>query len=359
MKRSLLLALLDGAIWATCVRNNGRPGRIALPSDPRQRDALVDAHLAGEPAKLRFHARGAPPWTESVRAVRIVAYCPADDGLCRWIAIDLDAGDHGARGLADPAHAMRCIAERADAAGLADGLLANRSGGGCGRHLWLIPPAPCSLADGVLAVAALAAAASRIGRDADKYPFARADGTDAALGDPGAIEFYPRQTRRPAYGWGLALPCAGAAKRRGGGILVDAFDDRPIAINTVPRSDAANWNRFLCESRRRLEAARERERIQNRFTRRRKPPLKSSLNPLAALERSRSPYAAMARSLLAGTIAEGERNHAVYAAALRLYHLGVPDWEVEAIVMQAALAAGLPEREARATLRSARKAAQK
>jgi hypothetical protein len=51
-------------------------------------------------------------------------------GLARWAALDLDAGEsdgHGAAGLADALHAVRCFADRAHAAGLGDALLAARS----------------------------------------------------------------------------------------------------------------------------------------------------------------------------------------------------------------------------------------
>jgi hypothetical protein len=105
--QAALLALLDGAQFATALRNNGRPGRVHLPEDVESRAALVDTHLRGAPASIEFHAEGHSPWRESVEAVVLATYSPGADGFCRWLGIDLDAGDHGTRGLADPVHAVR------------------------------------------------------------------------------------------------------------------------------------------------------------------------------------------------------------------------------------------------------------
>ncbi|MEK6676511.1 MAG: hypothetical protein AABZ47_12775 [Planctomycetota bacterium] len=97
-----LLALLDGAIFANAIRRNGKPCRIHLPDDPKSRTAIVDAHLRGNPSTLEFQAEGRDPWREKVDPVALSAFCPAADGRCRWLGIDLDAADHGAGGLFDP-----------------------------------------------------------------------------------------------------------------------------------------------------------------------------------------------------------------------------------------------------------------
>ena len=61
---SLLLTLLNGALFANATRRNGRPCRIHLPDDPEYRIALVNAHLRGTPMLLTFHASGCKPWQE-------------------------------------------------------------------------------------------------------------------------------------------------------------------------------------------------------------------------------------------------------------------------------------------------------
>ncbi len=130
----LLLALLDGATFANAMRRNGKPCRIRLPDDPESRTAIVDAHLRGAPSTLTFHANGYTPWREQVDVVALAAFCPAADGRCPWVGIDLDAADHGATGLVDPMYAARAIAERAANAGLMTGLLIARSRRGAGER---------------------------------------------------------------------------------------------------------------------------------------------------------------------------------------------------------------------------------
>jgi len=159
---SILLALLEGTTFVNALRRNGKPCRIALPDDEESRTALVEAHLRGESRILTFHAEDHEPWPEQVEAVVLAASCPAGDGRCRWLGIDLDASDHGPSGLVDPVHAVRAIAERADAAGLFDGLLVARSRRGHGRHVFLLLPEPVSLEDAVIGVAALTAAAFKV-----------------------------------------------------------------------------------------------------------------------------------------------------------------------------------------------------
>lgn len=185
--RETLLTLLEGAAWATARRDGGRPARIAWPADAAQRAALVDAHLAGRPATLTFHAEsgagrceagarhasGGSSWRERVARLELAALCPDADGRARWLGVDLDAGGddaHGARGLADAAHAARCIASCADAAGFCDGLLVARSRSGRGRHVWLVLPEATPLEDAVVGVAALAAGGFRLAQRDVSHP---------------------------------------------------------------------------------------------------------------------------------------------------------------------------------------------
>ncbi len=218
----LLHALLDGATFANAARRSGKPCRIRLPDDPESRTAIVDAHLRGAPSTLTFHANGHRPWREQVDAVALAAFCPSADGRCRWLGIDLDAADHGATGLVDPMYAARTIAERAANAGLMTGLLIARSRRGRGRHLFLLLPEPVALADGVIGVAALAAAAFKVAAsDVAEYgaqhAFRRVNGVIARPGEAGAVELLPRSTVKPPHGWPLALPGAGAFAAHGGG----------------------------------------------------------------------------------------------------------------------------------------------
>ena len=91
---SILLALLDGATFANAMRRNGKPCRIRLPDDDESRAELIRAHLIGGVRTLEFRAEGSESWKERVDAVVLAGFCPARDGRCRWVGIDLDAADH-------------------------------------------------------------------------------------------------------------------------------------------------------------------------------------------------------------------------------------------------------------------------
>ena len=350
---AVLLALLDGSDFAGALMPWGKPGPIRLPADPDERAALVDAHLRGGPADVAYSPVGRAPETVRVDALALAGFCPAADGGCRWAGIDLDAADgHGAGGLADPLHAARCFAERADAAGLLGGLLAARSRGGRGVHVFVFPPEPVALADAVFAAAALTAAAFKVADSdaADGAPHAarRADGAIAKPGQAGAVELVPRSTVQPPRGWSLALPAAGAFIERGGGGIIDPFTGQPATLADVPRCDPAAWRAFIVEARARLP--------------RRMPPEHAVRSAKARTPRGgtdgRSPLESPAirpetRAFMAGQVAPGGRNVAAFAASCNLIGSGVPEREAEWIILAGAAACGLSEREARTAFSSA------
>jgi len=345
----LLLALLDGTTSANAIRNSGKPCRIALPTDPDARRALVDLHLRGEPSALTFRASGHKPWQEHVDAVSLAALCPGEDGLCRWIGIDLDAADHGASGLADPVHATRALAERADVAGLSTGLLVARSRGGQGRHVFLILPEPIALDDAVIGVAAIAAAAFKVAMsDVVEYgaphAFRCANGSIARPGDAGAVELLPRSTAKPPFGWALALPGAGAFATHGGGVIVDPFDNKPIQLDRVPRCDGQAWQLLVSETR---------EKLTNRKTspgpRHRNRPA----NDTHGLGRPIDRIDARTRAFLDGLVSEGSRNNCAFAASANLVGCGIDPKEAMALILAGAASCSLPEPEARAAFASA------
>lgn len=346
--KATLFTILDGARWATAIRDNGRPGRIMVPADPAERAALIDAHLTGSPAVLTFHRADGPPWAERVAAVVLGCYTPAADGLCHWVAVDLDATDgHGARGLVDPLHAARCIAERTYNAGLGGGLLVARSKSGRGVHVWLILPAPVPLADAVLGVAALAAAALRVAGDdvhdaGGEHAFRRGDGSIARPGDAGGVELYPRSGARPACGWSLTLPGAGAFAHRGGGVVIDPFTNEPCQLPDEPRCDATAWVRHVDEARAELQRRS-----------RRSTPRPAPREPLRA---STIGISNRTHDFINGRINEGSRNLNCFSAACNLLGCGIDPAETERLILHGARACGLPEREARAALASASRA---
>lgn len=341
-----LLALLDGAEFANAIRRNGKPCRIRLPWDSESRAALVRAHLSGSSATLTFHADGRQPWREHVDAVVLAALCPAADGRCRWVGIDLDGVDHGASGLADPIHAARSVAERAADAGLMSGLLVARSRHGQGRHVFLLPPEPLPLADAVIGVAALAAAAFRtaaadMAEYASRHAFKCANGAIARPGDAGAVELVPRSTKTPRHGWALALPAAGAYRVHGGGVIVEPFDDEPVQHTWVPRCNGPAWLRFVAEHRHALNRIQRRHnRLYPRCT---DLPRSQRLHPLTA-------------EFVAGLTPKGQRNESAFAAACNLLGNGLPPQEVERQILHGARGCNLPEREALSAIQSALRA---
>lgn len=351
--QQFLLGLLEGAIFAGALRRKGKPCRTPLPEDLESRSALVRAHLLGEPRELTFVAENCDPWVERVDSVVLAGFCPASDGLCRWMAIDLDADDHGERGLADPVHAARTIAERADNAGLSSGLLVARSRGGRGRHVFLLPPNPVALADAVIAIAALIASAYRIAasdvHEGDvPHAFRCANENIAQPGDAGAIELIPRSTTRPKFGWALTLPASGALRKHGGGLIVDPFTDEPTQPECVPKCDPQAWSAFITEARAALS-----ERSRARRRRRPRSRWRKIAHPDIAPHCRIDPQT---RAFLEGRIGAGNRNNSAFAASMNLLGCGVDVGEAESLVLDGAAACGLPEREARAAFASANRA---
>lgn len=346
---SILLAFLDGATFANALRQNGKPCRISLPDDHESRADLVRAHLNGTPRSLVFRAEGCESWTERVEAVVLATFCPAQDSRCRWLGVDLDAADHGPGGLADPVHAVRVIAERADAAGLSNGLLVARSRRGQGRHVFVLLREPAPLEDAVIGVAALAAAAFNAAQRDTKeeeapHAFRCRNGAIAQPGDAGAVELTPYSTRAPQFGWAMLLPAAGAFAAHGGGVIVDSFEDRPVQQSAVPRCDPEAWSVFVTEAQASLperSAAAPPRRMQHFCT--------LGYGPRDPLDRIDE----RTREFLEGRTQEGARNRSAFAASANLLGCGVDEREAERLVLAGATACGLPEREARATFRSA------
>ncbi|MEK6675989.1 MAG: hypothetical protein AABZ47_10090 [Planctomycetota bacterium] len=345
----LLLALLDGATFANALRRCGKPGRIRLPDEPHSRRLLVDAHLSGDSSTLEFHAEGRQPWLERVDAVAFSAFCPAADGRCRWLGIDLDADDHGEGGLINPGHAARTIAECADHTGLSSGLLVARSRRGKGRHVFLILPEPAPMADAVIGVAALAAAAFKVAASdvtecGAEHAFRCANEAIARPGDPGAVELLPRSTTKPTFGWALALPGASAYAAHGGGVIVDPFDDRPIHHQSIPRCGHEPWSQFLEEARATLsnrnagEAPHQTKQLANYTDR--------LLRPIDRID-------ARTRAFLDGHTPEGTRNMSAFAASANLLGCGIDPREAEHLILAGATACGLPQREALNAFKSA------
>lgn len=348
---TLLLALLDGTTFANAVRRNGRPCRIRLPDDPKSRAVLVDAHVRGEPATLTFHADGHDPWQEYVDAVVLGALCPAVDAHCRWIGVDLDGTDHGDRGLADPVHAARNIAERAADFGLMSGLLVARSCRGRGQHVFLVLPEPVVLPDAVIGVAALAAAAFKVASSdvleyGAQHAFNRGDGTVARLGDTGAVELLPRSTVKPPYGWALALPGAGAFATHGGGVIVDPFTDQPTNHQRIPRCGHDAWSRFIADAQEKLprtkSAGEHAHPVRVRHARALRAPL-DRIDPRT-------------RAFIDGHAADGGRNAAAFAASANLLGCGLEEREAQQLILLGSMRCGLPPHEATTAFKSAVKA---
>jgi len=177
--------------------------------------------------------------------------------------------------------------------------------------------------------------------DGAKHAFACADGTIAQPGKSGACELTPPSTDRPPRGWSMACPAAGALASMGGGIIIDPFDDRPVVLTAVPRCDPAAWVTLLREARAKLSrrAPVARQHRARAFTAPARDPL-GNLDPRT-------------RDLLSGRASEGERNKTAFAAACDLLGRGISPKETERLVLWGATQCGLPEREARAAIKSA------
>ncbi len=339
----LLLAMLDGCRFANATMPWGSPGPIELPSDAATRTALVEAHIAAAPFDVVYVPAEKPAQRLRLRATSLAALCPDADGGCRWLGLDLDGDDHGASGLSDPVHAVRCIAEAADRAGLLRGLVVARSRRGRGRHVFLMLPGPAALHDAVLGVAALisaayAVAAADVAEHGAPHAFRRADGRLANPGDSGAVELIPCSSVRPRNGWPLTLPAGGAFAASGGGVIIDPFDNTPHSLSEVPHCDHPCWMRFIADAK----------------ARRARKPLIPNRRPQVTI-RVNNPrrISDRTRAFLAGEVGEGMRNVACFAASCNLIGTGVSETEAEQLILAGAAKCGLGEREARVAFASA------
>ena len=336
--------LLDGATYAVARRPDGKPCPILWPDDAAGREALIRAHYAGSRATVTF-AAGSRTWRAEVPSLELAAYAPAAEGLTRSIAVDLDGPTHGAGGLADPAHAARVIAERAENAGLAGGLIVAESRSGDGRHVWLVLPGPTELCDAALGLGALVASAFAVAtRDAHEtgapHAFATVAGPAAVPGQAGAVELFPPSTQRPTRGWSLRLPFY-----RGLFVAERLCPFRPgsagrLMLNSVPAMDPGAWARWVDDARRELT---------------RKRAFKAASVP--AVERERAGQggkpSARTQAFLDGRAEPGSRNAECFAAAANLAGLGWPAGLIRGAILSGAERCGLPRGETEACIASA------
>lgn len=336
-EHAIIGRILAGSTFATARVPWGehKPGPIRLPTDRDEFERLVGSHLLGHSATVEYCPADKAPSRERVSPAVLAGLCPAADGRCRWLGIDLDAGgddSHGPAGLISTLAAAGAIAGVAHDAGLA--VLTVRSGSGRGCHVWVFPPAPCELADGVLAVARLAGDSLR----SNPHAFATVNGGTAKPGQAGAVELIPKSTHRLPKGWPLTLPFGGAARTRGGGHAIDPATGEPLPLDAVPVCPADAWRRFVAGARARLPRAKPRP-----APRVHRP---GDRDPLGNLDPRTADF-------LAGRVEQGGRNRAAFAAACSLLGRGVAEGEVERLILDGAAACGLPAREARTAVASA------
>lgn len=308
----ICLRLLDGHTHASALMPWRTPGPIRWPDDPCERRVLVQAHIAGSPSRITYVPADGPRRIIDVDGLVLFALCPRPDGRCPWLAIDLDAAvGHGSGGLVDPTYAARCIAERADAFGLFDGLIVARSRSGKGYHNWLVFAEPIPLADAVVGVGMLAAHGwLATDRDVHDYgcehAFRCADGTIARPGKPGAFELMPHSSSAPRLGWSMVLPGAGVFAASGGGVIVDAFSGKPTELRDAPSCNPTAWAALV-------ETARCTATIPRRPCR---PPTSvSSRDPLDRLD-------TRTQAFIDGQVDAG-RNDALFAATCNMIGVGM------------------------------------
>lgn len=329
----------DGCKRAQAVMPWGAFAPIILPDDDAGRVALIDAHIAGGPANVTYAPLGKRSRMVRVERLQLAALTPRTDGRCSWLALDLDGASHGATGLVDPVGAARCVAERCDALGLAEGLLVVRSRSGAGVHVWVLSGAPVPQADAALVAAYIASCARRVAdRDAVDYEtphsFLTASGGLAEPGRAGAVEILPRSIERPRLGYALVLPFSSLSAERGGGVQLDVLGAGEL--ERVPACYPARFARVLTEARREL-AARQARRTPTHCPRHYRP--KRRLDPRT-------------EALLVGAAPEGTRNRALFYAVGDLLRAGRTASEAERELLDAAQRCGLSCAEAAATIRS-------
>lgn len=335
VQHEIINHVLAGSTFATARMPWGerKPGPIRVPTDRDEYERLIGSHLLGHGATVDYCPADREPSRVRVDPATLSAFCPAADGLCRWIACDLDAADgHGPGGLLDPIRAARAIVQAAREHGL--DVLTARSGSGSGVHVWALLGEPCELPAAVLGVARLAAA----GLKRDRAGFATGDGRPVRLGDAGCVELIPKSTQRPRLGWPLTLPFSGAARARGGGHAIDPMTGEPCELDGVPVCDAAAWRAFVAGARARLPRPKPRPAPRARHP--------GDRDPLDGLDSRTADF-------LAGRVEQGGRNRAAFAAACSLLGRGVAEQDAERLIFDGAAACGLPAREARTAFASA------
>lgn len=346
---AFLLELLEVSSHAGVMLPWGRPGPIELPDNEAERRELALAHIQGRQATVVYAPANTVPKRMTVDPLVLFAYAPASDGKCRWIGIDLDSCDgHGSSGLVDAVRAAACIAGHCDAIGLLNGLVIARSRSGRGRHAWLVPPYPVSLDDAVIAVGGIAALGMELAtRDENDrglpHAFLCGNGSKAIPGRSGSVELIPHSTERPPRGWSLLLPCSGAFKNVDGGAIVDPFTSPSVhaELREVPCCPDEWWRTCISELRAEIE---HRTPLSNKPNSPRPP-----ANPRSAIQR----VDPRTRVFLEGRCPPGERDRSLFIAVCNMIGVGMAVTEVESLALQGAAACGLPDREARATIRSA------
>ncbi|GMU80954.1 MAG: hypothetical protein AMXMBFR47_08250 [Planctomycetota bacterium] len=333
IERRIIGHIIAGSRVCNAIMPRGHPAPIELPIDADELERLIGAHGGGFSATVTTSIANRAPKRVRVSPTLLAAFCPAADGLCRWVAADLDGTSHGPGGLADPVRAARAIVQAGREHGL--DVLAVRSGSGSGVHIWCLLGEPSPLADGVLGIAALVASGLLFDRDG----FACGDGRPATLGAAGCVELIPKSTTRPRLGWPLTLPFGGAARAPGGGQAFDPMTGEPRELADVPLTEPAAWRRLVAKARTRIPKLRPR-----RASREFRP--RELSEALASLD-------GQTREFLDGRTGEGGRNRAAFAAACSLLGRGVAERDAERLILDGAAACGLPAREARTVLASA------
>ncbi|MCO6436708.1 MAG: hypothetical protein J5J06_06435 [Phycisphaerae bacterium] len=333
------LQVLKGSRFASAKRGEKRCP-IELPDDPAERREIIEAALLGEPFTVTFSPEGCEPWRERVPKLQLAAYCPNADGLVFWLGIDLDGLSHGCGGLWSPTRAVRCIASAAETLGLYPACVFARSASGEGWHVFVMLPYPVMLAEGVLGVSALVAAAYDLaGQDFEdsggEHPHAFQNGhlRITEPGTAGGVELFPLSDSRPRLGWALAIPTQARCP----------FSGKRIELTALPQCSPEAWRRLIDETRASIppEAAKP-KRVAPRWRGR------DGSDPFERLPQR-------VRDFLARGAAEGSRDSELFVAACSMLGFGIDGPDVEAAILEAAGRCTPPvdERTARAKVRSA------
>ena len=155
---------------------------------PIDSDAMLEEHL-------RLHVRG---------KCRVGSYAPGRDQKTLWTCIDLDGGAEHAHALVDPEGVAVAMQKGLGDNGVPSYL--ERSGGGCGYHLWIFHEVPVN-----------AGYAKKVGiaLSPKTAPLIRGGSADPASN--AGIEVFPKQAKiaKDGYGNMVYLPFWGAAQNGG------------------------------------------------------------------------------------------------------------------------------------------------